>query len=99
MGNLKEKMGRRWQRTRSMARGCGDMEVELWSTRTACGSPGREEAHWRNSVWGQSGIQVGGAGDREGMSRLVRKKADALSWNVFLGHSVFHRGLLGTGRG
>lgn len=33
------------------------------------------------------------------MSRLVRKKADALSWNVFLGHSVFHRGLLGTGEG
>lgn len=33
------------------------------------------------------------------MSRWVGKKADRLFWNVFLGHSVSHRGLLGTGKG
>ena len=79
---------------------CEDTDGELWSGRTTHNSPGREGAPWRNRVWGQSGLWVGGAGDRVGIGRRVREESGALFWNVSLGgHSVLYRGVLGTGKG
>lgn len=99
-GEPGEKKGLGRQRARSMAGGCEDAEVEPWSGRTTSASPRREDTHWRNSVWRQSGMQAGRAGDRIATGRLTREEAASLLWNVFLGgHAVLYREILGSGKG
>lgn len=45
-------------------------------------------------------MQVGGAGDRGGIGRLVREEADSFFWNGLSRRTLSsYRGLLGSGKG
>lgn len=90
-GAGERKMGRGWQRARSMA-GAG-------RTRKNFGL-GEKKLPGETIFAESQGCSLEGPRDRVGIGRLMREEAASLFWNVFLGgHSVLYREILGSGEG